>query len=165
MTDIMVEKDFDNLTLIVAADYDVPVERAWQLWADPRQLERWWGPPMYPSTVETHDLTPGGQVTYFMTGPEGDVHRGWWSIVDVDAPRRLVLDDGFADDTGTPNLELPVMRMTLEISDRPGGVTMTTRSVYASLEAMEQVLAMGMEEGLRAAMGQIDGILYGASAV
>ena len=44
-------------------------ERVWQLWADPRQLERWWGPPTYPATFTQHDLAPGGHVEYHMTGP------------------------------------------------------------------------------------------------
>ena len=36
---------------------------------------------------------------------------------------------------------------------------MTTVTTFPSLEAMEQLLAMGMEEGIKAAVGQIDGIL------
>jgi uncharacterized protein YndB with AHSA1/START domain len=159
MSEIRVTKDFERLSLVVAVDYDVPAERAWQLWADPRQLERWWGPPAYPATVEEHDFTPGGQVAYFMTGPDGDVHRGWWRVIEVTPPRRLVVEDGFADEAGSPDPDLPVMTMELQITDRPGGVTMTTTSTYGSLEAMEQVLAMGLEEGITQAMGQIDAIL------
>ena len=55
---------------------------------DPRQLERWWGPPTYPATVVDHDLTPGGRTTYFMTGPDGDKHAGYWQITAVDEPFR-----------------------------------------------------------------------------
>jgi hypothetical protein len=35
-------------------------------------------------------------------------------------------------------------------------VTVTT---FPSLEALEQLLDMGMEDGMKAAMGQIDGVL------
>ena len=84
-----VEKDLEALTMTVTAEYDVPVERAWQLWADPRQLERWWGPPMFPATVEQHDLTPGGTVAYYMTSPEGEKYRGWWQVLEVQPPRHL----------------------------------------------------------------------------
>src|SRR5918995_434428 len=52
------------------------VRRAWQLWADPRQLERWWGPPGYPATFVDHDLTVGSRATYYMTSPEGEKHSG-----------------------------------------------------------------------------------------
>jgi uncharacterized protein YndB with AHSA1/START domain len=32
-------KDFDSLSLTLVAEFDAPIERVWQLWADPRQLE------------------------------------------------------------------------------------------------------------------------------
>jgi uncharacterized protein YndB with AHSA1/START domain len=162
VTDI--RKDPEQLTLTVTGEYDVPADRAWQLWADPRQLERWWGPPSYPATVEQHDLKPGGRVTYFMTGPEGDTPRGYWNVLEVEPPRRLVVEDGFADAAGEPNPDLPTGVMEVVIADRPGGVTVTIVSRFPSAEAMEQVLAMGMEEGIREAAGQIDDILAGAPA-
>jgi uncharacterized protein YndB with AHSA1/START domain len=154
-----VQKDPEQLTLTVTADYDVSADRAWQLWADPRQLERWWGPPTYPATVEKHDLSAGGRVSYVMTGPEGDQARGYWDVREVEAPRRLVVLDGFADAAGEPNDELPRTVMTVDIADRPGGVTMTIVSTFPSLEAMEQLVAMGMEEGIQQALQQIDAIL------
>ena len=154
-----VEKDLEALTMTVTADYDVPVERAWQLFADPRQLERWWGPPVYPATVGEHDLAVGGRVTYYMTGPEGDRHHGWWEVLDVDPPRLLVVRDGFADESGVPNPDLPTMVMRMTIEERDAGARIVMTTTFGSLEQLEQLLAMGMEEGLTAAMSQIDGIL------
>ncbi|MGH2477491.1 MAG: SRPBCC family protein, partial [Candidatus Limnocylindrales bacterium] len=89
MSVISVDKDFDSLTLTLVAEFDAPIERVWQLWADPRKLERWWGPPSYPATVESHDLTAGGEVTYFMAGPAGETSRGWWRVTSVDPPKSL----------------------------------------------------------------------------
>jgi uncharacterized protein YndB with AHSA1/START domain len=51
------------------AEFDASPDRVWQLWADPRQLERWWGPADLPATVTAHDLRSGGRVDYHMTGP------------------------------------------------------------------------------------------------
>lgn len=155
-----VDKDLDAHTMTVVAEYDAPVERVWQLYADPRQLERFWGPPTWPATFIDHDLRPGGRVTYVMTGPEGEKAGGYWEVLEVEAPRRFVVDDGFAGDDGQPNPDLPITRMELELADRAGGGTlMTVVSTFASADAMAQVLEMGMEEGMREAMGQIDGVL------
>ena len=71
MTITSVQKDPDARTMTITADFDASVDRVWQLWADPRQLERWWGPPTHPATVVDHDLSPGGKVSYFVTGPDG----------------------------------------------------------------------------------------------
>jgi uncharacterized protein YndB with AHSA1/START domain len=160
MTVPTIDKDPAALTMTVTAELDAPVERSWQLWADPRQLERWWGPPTYPATVVDHDLTPGGRVTYFMTGPEGDKAHGWWQVLAAEPPRRLELTDGFADDSGAPNDAMPTMRMVVDLTERDaGGTVMTITTTFPSAEAMEQLLSMGMDEGITAAIGQIDEIL------
>jgi uncharacterized protein YndB with AHSA1/START domain len=155
-----VRKNPDTLTMTMEAEFDASVERIWQLWADPRQLERWWGPPTYPATFTAHDLRPGGRVEYHMTGPEGDQPHGYWEVVEVAAPRRIVFRDGFANDDGSPNPDLPtnIGRVTIE-EVGAGRTRMTIESEFPNLEAMEQVLAMGMEEGLKQAVGQIDAIL------
>ena len=160
MTPTTVEKDPIALTMRIATEFDAPIERVWQVWADPRQLEQWWGPPTHPATVVEHDLTPGGRVTYFMTGPEGDKYHGWWQIVAVDPPRHVEVIDGFADETGAVNTDMPTttMRVTLD-SASPSKTKMEIVSVFTSLEAMEALVAMGMEQGMMEALGQIEGIL------
>ena len=123
---VSVDKDLDNHTMTVVAEYDAPVERVWQLYADPRQLERFWGPPTWPATVVDHDLSPGGRVTYFMTGPDGEKSAGYWDVLEVEAPRRFLVEDGFADDAGQPNRDMPTTRMDLRLDERAaGGTTMT----------------------------------------
>src|SRR5664280_2396703 len=121
MTVISVVPDQQAHTLTLTAQYAAPVEDVWQLWADPRQLERWWGPPTYPATVLDHDLSVGGRVRYVMTGPEGDQHAGWWRIAAVAAPTGLEFDDGFGD-PDAPSPSLPVSRTRDTISDVGGGL-------------------------------------------
>jgi uncharacterized protein YndB with AHSA1/START domain len=160
MTVTAIRKDPAARTLTLDAEFDASPERVWQLWADPRQLERWWGPPTYPATMDSHDLRPGGRVEYHMTGPEGDEPKGFWEIDEVEPPRRLVFRDGFANDDWTPNTEFPMTVATVTIADAGDGRTrMSISSEFPSVEAMEQLAAMGMEEGLRQAVGQIDAIL------
>jgi uncharacterized protein YndB with AHSA1/START domain len=160
MTVTAVRKDPKALTMTLDAEFDASPERVWQLWADPRQLERWWGPPTYPATFTKHDLSPGSRVEYHMTGPEGDQPHGYWDIVEVEPPHRLVVRDGFADDDGTPNDDLPGTEFRVTIEEAGEGRTrMSIASTFASTEAMEQLLAMGMEVGLTQAVGQIDAIL------
>jgi len=162
MTVTTVAKNPDALTLTVTAEFAATPERVWQLWADPRQLERWWGPPTYPATVTSHDFRVGGRVSYHMTGPEGDQPRGYWLIDEVQPPHRLVFRDGFANDDGTPNAAFPTTVARVTIDETGDGTTrMSIQSTFPSTEALEQMLAMGMEEGLTQAVGQIDAILAG----
>jgi uncharacterized protein YndB with AHSA1/START domain len=160
MTVTAVRKDPKNLTMTMEAEFEASPERIWQLWADPRQLERWWGPPTYPATFTKHSLARGSRVEYHMTGPEGDQPRGYWLVEEVEPPTRLVFRDGFANDDGSPNTALPENTGRVTIAEIGAGRTrMTIESIFPTIEAMEQVLAMGMEEGLKEAIGQIDAIL------
>jgi uncharacterized protein YndB with AHSA1/START domain len=160
MTVTSVQKDPETLTMTIVSEFDAPIDRVWQVWEDPRQLERWWGPPTYPATVVDHDLRPGGSVTYFMTGPAGDKARGWWRVLAVDAPRRLEFEDGFADDSGEPNPDMPVTTTRVTLDGQSDQRTrMEIASTFPSREAMERLISMGMEEGIKLALGQIDDLL------
>jgi uncharacterized protein YndB with AHSA1/START domain len=155
-----VQKDPTARTMTITTEYDAPIERVWKLWSDPRQLERWWGPPTYPATVVDHDLRNGGRVSYYMTGAEGDRHGGWWRILDVDPPRSLSFEDGFSDEAGEPNPAMPTMVVDVNLEPKSGhGTRMAITTTFPSDEAMEQVLSMGAEEGMTAALGQIDAVL------
>ncbi|BBY14821.1 SRPBCC family protein [Mycolicibacterium litorale] len=154
-----VRHDTDNLTLTITADFAAPVERIWQIYADPRQLEKIWGPPSCPATVVDHDLTPGGRVTYVMTGPDGEKYAGYWVVTAVDEPRSFAFDDGFADEDFTPNDELPVSTNVFTFTEHDGGTRATYVSTYASAEKLQQVLDMGVVEGATSAINQIDGLL------
>jgi len=154
-----VDKDLDHLTVTLVADFAAPVERVWRLWADPRLLERWWGPPTYPATMTEHDLTPGGDVVYYMTSPEGQRHYGWWRIISVNPPESLEFSDGFGDENGKPVPDMPVTTVHMTLSEHQGGTRMEMRSVYDSKEQMEQVIRMGAVEGVSEAVGQMDALL------
>ena len=152
-------KDGKELTLMFVAEFDAGVDRVWQVWEDPRRLERWWGPPTWPATFEQYDFVVGGHARYHMTGPEGQKSRGWWTITAIEAPHRLEFDDGFADDNGEPAASPPPLHITVTLEALETGTRMTMVGRFSSAEHFEQVLAMGGQEGMLAALGQIDGLL------
>jgi uncharacterized protein YndB with AHSA1/START domain len=88
------------LTMTVTAQFAAPVERVWAAYADPRQLERFWGPPEWPATFTRHDFKVGGRSEYAMTGPEGQSSRGFWEFLHVDPPRAFEVEDGFLGPDG-----------------------------------------------------------------
>ncbi|ODR26982.1 SRPBCC family protein [Mycolicibacterium porcinum] len=154
-----VKHDLDKLTLTITADFAAPVQRVWQVYADPRQLEKVWGPPTFPATVVDHSFAPGGRVTYFMTGPEGEKYAGYWEITAVDEPASFSFDDGFADEDFNPNPEMPVSKNVYTFAEHNGGTRAVYVSTYASAEALQQVLDMGVVEGASSAINQIDDLL------
>ena len=146
----------------VVAQFAAPVARVWAAYADPRQLERFWGPPQWPATFVRHDFTVGGRSEYFMTGPNGEKSSGFWEFLDLDEPRSFEVKDGFLGPDGKPAPGMPSMTMRFTFEPHDGGTRMTTVTTFPSVEALDQLLNMGLEEGLKAAMAQIDGVLAAA---
>src|SRR3990170_1806746 len=154
-----VTSDTETLSLTVVGDYPVPVERLWEAWADPRKLEKFWGPETWPATFTRHDMAVGGRSEYHMTGPDGGTSRGWWRFLAVEPGRRFEVEDGFAHEDGRPNEDMPSMRMVFTFEPTPTGSRLTSVTHFASLEAMERLVEMGMIEGLKSALGQLDDVL------
>jgi uncharacterized protein YndB with AHSA1/START domain len=159
MTVVRVDKDLHSLSLLLVADFDAPIERVWQLWADPRLLERWWGPPTHPATMEKHDLTAGGEVAYFMTGPDGERTHGWWRVTSVDPPSSLEFVDGFAHPDGTPNAQTPPTSVQMRLTERDGATRMELRFVFDSAEHMERLERWGAFAVFPQSVGQMDAVL------
>ncbi|GAB3189982.1 SRPBCC family protein [Nesterenkonia suensis] len=159
-----VEKDYDALTMTVTADFPVPRRRLWDAYADPRQLERFWGPPEWPATFTRHDMFPGGRSAYVMTGPEGETSAGWFEFLAVTPPHSFEVLDGFAGLDGKPDRDMPTMRMVLTFNETAGGSQVVIQTFFNSADELEQLLGMGMEDGLRSALGQADEVLRKAVA-
>jgi uncharacterized protein YndB with AHSA1/START domain len=154
-----VEHDLQSLTLTMEAEFAAPVERIWQVYADPRQLEKIWGPPSYPATVVDHDFRPGGRVHYYMTGPGGDKHAGWWQFTAVDEPNSFAFDDGFSDLDFNPTPGMPVSHNVYRFTATEDGTRALYVATYESAEALQQVLDMGVVDGASEAINQIDALV------
>ncbi len=142
-----VKTDLDALSLTIVAEFAAPVERVWQIYADPRQLERVWGPPEYPATFVDHDLRPGGLMNYYMTSPEGEKFCGYWRITEVSEPDSFAFVDGFADEDFNPNTDLPESQNVYSFAAHDGCTRATFVAVLGSDVGLQQVLDLGMIEG------------------
>lgn len=154
-----VTSDPEALTVTIVGEYPVTVERLWQAWLDPRQLERFWGPPGWPATFTRHDMVPGGRSEYAMNGPDGERSAGYWIVEAIDEHRSISIVDGFAADDGTANDEMPAMRMDLRFEATETGARFVSTTTFPDVESMERLVEMGMLEGATAALGQMDDVL------
>lgn len=151
--------DPENLTMTLTADVDAPVERLWRAFTQPRQLERFWGPPGWPATFTAFDFTVGGHVHYEMTSPKGEKSRGRWEILAIDEGAGFEVLDSFVGEDSEPLDGFPAMRMTFGFDATASGSRLTNVTYFTSAEALEQVVAMGAVEGSRMAMAQLDAVL------
>ncbi|UUV30573.1 SRPBCC domain-containing protein [Amycolatopsis roodepoortensis] len=147
-----VTKEPEKLSLTVVADFPVPRKRLWAAWEDPRQLERFWGPPFAPATFTHHDFRAGGRAEYYLSGPNGERWPNSWKFTEVNPIDSFEAEDGDDNDANMPT------SMTFTFEATPTGSRMIHVTRFSSVEAMEKTIP-GMEEGFRAAMPQLDALL------
>lgn len=151
--------DAEKLTLTMTAELDAPRERVWQLWADPRQFERWWGAPGYPATATALDLRNGGKVEFHLTGPEGDMPVNVWEVVEADPPQKLILRDAIVDDNDVPTDEGPTSFTVTFEQLEAGRTRMSILSKFPNTDALQAALDMDMDKGLEWNVSQMNDIL------
>jgi uncharacterized protein YndB with AHSA1/START domain len=159
MTVITSSTNAEDLSMTMVAEFDAAPERLWNVWEDPRKLERWWGPPSYPATFTRYEFEPGGQCRYYMTGPEDFKHYGWWRIESIDGPHRIEFTNGLAGDDGEPVPGVEPMGGVVTFERIGSGTRMTVLTQFIDTEQMKKMIERGMEQGMRQAIGQIDALL------
>ncbi len=147
-----ITQDPATLRLIVVGDYPVSQQRLWEAFADPRQLERFWGPPSAPSTFTRHDFRVGGRAEYYLVGPNGEKMEGSWKFTVVNPIDFFEAADGDnVEDENGPSAG------TFAFETTPGGSRVTITMRFFNLKAMESAACMA--DGMRAAIPQLDVVL------
>ncbi|MES2304263.1 MAG: SRPBCC family protein [Gemmatimonadota bacterium] len=154
-----ITSDPSMLTMTVIGEYFVSVERLWEAFADPRQLEKFWGPVEWPATFTRHDMSVGGYSHYYMTGPDGTQSRAWFHFLKVEPLKMFEVEDGFSNADGSRNNEMPVMRMVFNFEPTSKGSRYTLVTHFDDVDAMEKIIGMGMMEGIKSATSQIDAVV------
>lgn len=154
-----VTTDPDTLAMTLVADFPVPVERLWTAFADPRRLERFWGPPGYPTTFGDYDLRVGSRARYWMTSPAGERHYAVWEFTGVDENRQIAVRDLFTDADGAVDPDMPASTTAIAFESTESGSRCTIVSTFDSADDLEQMVEMGMIEGFEQGISQLDVVL------
>src|SRR5690606_28289954 len=145
-------------TLEIARPFDYPRELVFQAYSDGEGIKNWFGPEGWPVTESKMDFRPGGSWHFCMTGPDGEQS---WSIVryrEIEAPERIVYRDAFSDTEG--NVNPPESDVTVTFEERgPNSTMLHINIVFESNEDRDEVIAMGMEEGLGMTLDNLEAYL------
>ncbi|HEX6416666.1 MAG TPA: SRPBCC domain-containing protein [Candidatus Saccharimonadales bacterium] len=161
-----VTKDFETNTLTIERTFDAPRERVWDAYADADKFVQWWGPEGWETTVKELNLTPGGRNHYCMKcvderQGEWFNQESWGMMVfeDVNEPASFTYKDYFSDAEGTLNKEMPTMTITMDFIEEDGKTKVVSRGVVESKEQLEQLVNMGMVEGITSTMDKLETFL------
>lgn len=155
----VVTRDDENATLTIERTFDAAQSRIWKSMTDAVILDQWWAPAPWKTETVHMDFTVGGYWHYAMKGPDGEKHFGRMDFLEIEPGRRYMAADVFADESGETDASLPRQTFETTLSEEAGWTRVVIVVTYASLEDLEKVLAMGMQEGLTMAQDQLEALL------
>ena len=157
-------RDEKNFRLTIERLFPAEPKRVWEALTKPALLDQWWAPQPWKTTTVRMDFRVGGQWLYSMNGPAGEKHFGMMEYTAIEPVRRYEAADVFCDAEGKPNESLPRQVFTNTLKAEGKQTRIITVVQYSSLEALKQILEMGMQEGLTIAYDQLETLLAGKAA-
>lgn len=149
----------DNNVLTVIREFDASIDLVWRAWTEADLLDQWWAPKPWRSRTKRMDFKAGGHRLYAMVGPQGEEHWGITVYRQIVPQDSFSGEDAFCNEEGIVNESLPVATFKNRFSGDVEKTTITVTTEYASEEQLEQVIKMGMKEGLSMAFENLDQLL------
>jgi uncharacterized protein YndB with AHSA1/START domain len=152
-------KHEDKKQLHIQREFDASVNLVWRTWTEPELLDQWWAPKPWQSETHHMEFKEGGHRFYSMNGHEGEKHFCRTNYTAINKPEKFEGEDVFCDDKGNVNQELPGSGMLANFIENGGKTTVIVISTFASVEAMEELIKMGVQEGFAMAHNNLDELL------
>ncbi len=146
-------------TITVQRSFSAPLDPVWAAWTEADILCQWWAPKPYQCVIKSLDFREGGRWLYYMQGPQGDRH---WCYFDYERIRPKSFfsgSDAFCDENGVVNSIKPKVTWEANFSEADEQTSVRMVLHFASLEDLEQIIAMGFKEGFAQGLDQLEELL------
>ena len=151
--------DEQKSTITIKREFAAKRKLVWDCYTKSELLDRWFAPKPLTTKTKFMDFKEGGHWHYAMVEPNGQEYWGRMDYQTIQAIDSYTSLDGFCDDTGALNPAFPRSQWNVNFSDLAGHTVVETLVSYASPEALQQVIQMGLKEGLTSTMERLDELL------
>jgi uncharacterized protein YndB with AHSA1/START domain len=142
--------------LLIERTINASRDKVWDAYTTPELFAKWWGPNGWDTVVPHMDFAPGGYMLYGMKcndESQGEWYgqTSWGKMVyeTIEPKTSFTYVDYFCDAEGNVDEAMPQTTITMMFEEIDGTTRMTSKGVYANEAALDQVMAMGMEPGIR----------------
>ncbi|MEQ9221343.1 MAG: SRPBCC domain-containing protein [Cyclobacteriaceae bacterium] len=155
--DFLVDKEMNTIT--VKREFAANRQLIWDCYTKSEMLDQWFAPEPFATKTKSMDFSEGGHWHYAMVDPEDKEYWGWTEYTKIKAIDYYKTLDAFSDSEGNLNSDLPQAEWHIEFSDKGKNTLVVTTVQYDSLEALDQVINMGMKDGLTSTLERLDKLL------
>jgi uncharacterized protein YndB with AHSA1/START domain len=156
----------DGTTLELISDREIKITRAFEAPAQvvftalttPELVKRWWAPKSRGEMLHCSiDLKVGGAWRYVMRANHGFEVGFSGKFLEIEAPNKIVQTEIFDPFPDTAAI------VTVTLVESQGCTLMTSSSLYPSSAVRDQVIASGMEGGMRESYLQLTDVVRAAA--
>lgn len=151
--------DKQTRTLTMRRAFDAGRELVWDCYTRQELLERWFAPKPMTTRTKSFDFREGGHWHYVMVEPNGTEYWGWTDYLAISPVEYYTANDAFSNEAGEINNELPGAQWKVSFLDKGDSTVVESVLTFESVEGLEEVVKMGMEEGMVATWGALDELL------
>lgn len=151
-------------TLTIIREFDAGRQLVWDCYTKSELLDQWFAPKPLTTKTKHMDFRVGGYWHFAMVTPDGQEYwnrQDYQSIDPIDGYTAL---DGFSDEAGQVNPDMPRSTMNVSFADSSGRTIVTTVVVYASSDDLQKSIDMGLEGGLTSTLERLDELLASIAA-
>ncbi|HEY3116343.1 MAG TPA: SRPBCC family protein [Chloroflexota bacterium] len=138
--------------IVMTRVFDAPRELVFEAHSKPEHVSKWWGPRGTSLWRCDMDFRPGGAWRYVVQGADGTENPFKGVFREILPPEKIVWT--FIYDV-EPYTAYEIIE-TMSFTEHEGKTTLTTRSVFPSVEIRDGMIASGMEQGSREAMDRLE---------
>lgn len=138
--------------IVITREFAAPRQLVWEVWTEPKHVEKWFGPKGFSTRVDKLEFKVGGRSVYVMIGPDGTEYPSSGVFKEITPIEKIVTTDefgeGFDEIEAMKNVDLPQGMVTTYLFDDLGKRTkLTLITSHPTVEDKEKHEAMGVVEG------------------
>lgn len=160
--DFAINKEANTIT--IKREFAASRELVWDCYTRSELLDQWFAPKPFTTKTSSMDFSEGGHWHYVMIDPEGPEYWGRMDYITISPIDNYTALDGFCDAAGALTPGMPRSTWDVTFTGVSGRAFVQTVVSYTSTEALEQVIAMGMQEGLTSTLERLDELLLKLNA-
>lgn len=155
--DFLVDRQTNTIT--VKREFAAKRQLVWDCYTRSELLDRWFAPKPLTTKTKSMDFREGGHWHYAMIMPDGTEYWSRQDYVSIQPIEHYSAKDGFTDETGELNPDLPQSDLDVTFKELADHSLVETVVTYASLNDLEKVIEMGIQEGLTSTLERLDELL------
>lgn len=156
--------DKEKNTLTIRREFAGNRQLVWDCYTKSELLNQWFAPEPFTTKTRSMEFRPGGHWIYAMIDPKGPEYWGRTDYLTIDPINNYTALDAFCDDKGEINADLPRAKWNVTFTDKGEHTLVETVVTYNSLQDLETVINMGMEEGMKSTLEKLDKLLLKIAA-